>query len=313
MTLLSNDPSRWPSINASHISSYFAVASSVGVVYDWALTFGQEVELIWRQRWSLMTFLYLSIRYFGIIHAVINILMNLPILVTDTSCQIMFVALYWIGAVVITMLEVIVVTRLHAMYQRSRKVLIILIVAFLAVAVTNIVVAAITTKHHSGEELILSGTYRCVVEFEGDVVLLGSIYWILGTAWEVLTLCLAVRIAVKHFRELQRQSAGRIVRDCFTVLLKTHVGYFVSMLPAACLKIGYMSPMISSDKHSPETQIYLGFLQIFTLAQMFVLGPRLILSVREYHTRFMADLNASASMTSIAFREHVHVSTGGGV
>ncbi|KAG1789532.1 uncharacterized protein HD556DRAFT_1446937 [Suillus plorans] len=227
--------------------------------------------------------------------------------------QIMYTALNWIGVTVITMLEVIMVARLHTMYQHSRKVLIILLIAFLAVGIVNIVVAAIMMRHFSAEELVLSGTYQCAIKFEEDVVLLGSISWTLGIAWEVLTLCLTVRIAVKHFRELQRHSAGQIIKDCFTVLLKTHVGYFASMLPAACLKLGYMSPMISADKYSPGTQIYLGFLQIFTLAEMFVLGPHLILSVREYHTGLMAHSDAGPSMIPMSFQERVHISTGGGV
>ncbi|KAG1796234.1 uncharacterized protein HD556DRAFT_1360098 [Suillus plorans] len=66
MTLVSNDPSWWPVINANLISSYFQVAACAAVVYDWGLTFGQELELIWRQRWSLMTVLYLVARYLGI-------------------------------------------------------------------------------------------------------------------------------------------------------------------------------------------------------------------------------------------------------
>ncbi|KAG1887779.1 hypothetical protein F4604DRAFT_1177917 [Suillus subluteus] len=78
MTLVSNDPSWWPLINANVIFSYFVVAASVGVMYDWALAFGQEVELIWRQRWSLMTFFYLSVRYAGIGYAVMNILSMSP-------------------------------------------------------------------------------------------------------------------------------------------------------------------------------------------------------------------------------------------
>lgn len=62
------------------------VAASVGVVYDSALSFAQEVELIWRQRWSLMTVLYLSLRYIGIVYAVINILISLPTFpTTDTG------------------------------------------------------------------------------------------------------------------------------------------------------------------------------------------------------------------------------------
>ncbi|KAG1744001.1 uncharacterized protein EDB91DRAFT_1124159 [Suillus paluster] len=69
MTLVSNDFSWWSFVNASCIASYFVgswrasrimtivfrsnlgcglvVAASAGVVYDWALSFGQEVELVW--------------------------------------------------------------------------------------------------------------------------------------------------------------------------------------------------------------------------------------------------------------------------
>jgi hypothetical protein len=57
-----------------------------------------------------------------------------------------------------------------------------------------------------------------------DDILLVDITWILGTAWEILTLCIAVWAAVQHFRELQRP--GWAVGDCFTVLMKTHVFYF---------------------------------------------------------------------------------------
>ncbi|KIK43584.1 hypothetical protein CY34DRAFT_695086 [Suillus luteus UH-Slu-Lm8-n1] len=78
MTLVSNDPSWWLSINAYSISSYYIVAAYVVLLYDWALTFGQEVELIVRRRWSLMTVLYLTVRYGGMIYAVIRISFAVP-------------------------------------------------------------------------------------------------------------------------------------------------------------------------------------------------------------------------------------------
>ncbi|KAG2107717.1 uncharacterized protein F5147DRAFT_696804 [Suillus discolor] len=62
MTVISNDPSWWPTINSSTIFSYWTVAAGVMVIYDWVLTLEQEIELIWRQRWSLMTVLYLVVR-----------------------------------------------------------------------------------------------------------------------------------------------------------------------------------------------------------------------------------------------------------
>ncbi|KAG1786670.1 uncharacterized protein HD556DRAFT_1539467 [Suillus plorans] len=46
----------------------------VMVVYDWVLTLGQEIELIWRRRWSLVTVLYLIIRYVGIPYSVVHVL-----------------------------------------------------------------------------------------------------------------------------------------------------------------------------------------------------------------------------------------------
>ncbi|KAG2034944.1 hypothetical protein BDR03DRAFT_1012962 [Suillus americanus] len=83
-----------------------------------------------------------------------------------------------------------------------------------------------STIHSSGEALILSGTYQSSISYVEDTVLLGSIAWILGTAWEVLTLCLAIWIAVKHFRELRQHSGGGIIGDCFTMVMRTHVLYF---------------------------------------------------------------------------------------
>ncbi|KAG2124130.1 hypothetical protein BD769DRAFT_888926 [Suillus cothurnatus] len=314
MTVVSNDPSWWPLINASLIASYFVVAGSVAMIYDWGLTFGKEIELIWRQRWSLMTFLYLSVRYAGIGHAVINILISVPtISATDAVSLIMYKTWDWIGVVVEPLLGVIIIARLHAMYQRSRKVLIFLVVIFLASTITSVVIAAIITTQTTGEEFVLSGTYQCMIDVGGDSSFLSTMTWILGTVWEVLTLCLAVWIAVKHFRELRQHSTSGIVGDCFTVLMKTHVSYFVSFLAVSCFQMGLFSPTFSANPYSLESQIYDGLSQIFLFVQMFVLGPRLILGVREYHAELVANSDTATAMTSIAFEERVHVSTGSSV
>jgi len=44
-----------------------------------------------------------------------------------------------------------------------------------------------------------------------------------------------------------------------------------------------------------------------------VLGPRLILGIREYHAKLVADSDSATAMTSIAFQEHVQKSTGSNV
>ncbi|KAG1784979.1 uncharacterized protein HD556DRAFT_1451218 [Suillus plorans] len=71
-------------MSQSNLDCGLAVAAFMGVTYDWALTFGQEVELIWRQRWFLMTVMYLSVRYLGILSAVMYMLGSVPtILLSD--------------------------------------------------------------------------------------------------------------------------------------------------------------------------------------------------------------------------------------
>jgi hypothetical protein len=70
----------------------------------------------------------------------------------------------------------------------------------------------------------------------------------------------------------------------------------------------------SSFIQDPHTYyIYWGLLQTFRFVQMFVLGPRLILGVREYHAKLVANSDTTTEMTSIAFQEPVHVSTSSSV
>ncbi|KAG2036198.1 hypothetical protein BDR03DRAFT_1011922 [Suillus americanus] len=343
MTIVSDDPTWWPTIDAYRFSSYFVAAASVGIAYDWAfsaLTLGQEVELVWRQHWSLITVLYLSVRYIGILHGVLYMLIGVPTIsynqsvhadqcsdhladrysessahMPTTPLQLTVAPHRNVSRIVYLVWSwtVIVITRLYAMYQRSRKILIFLIVTALAIEIFDGVGAIMMTTTASGEQLILSGTYQCSVGYAEDIVLLGSIGWILSTVWEVLTLCLAAWIAVKHFRGLRQHSTGGIVRDCFTVLIKTHVLYFVSSVAISCFQLIVFLPTFLTDQFSPEIQVYYGVLQIFTVVQTFVLGPRLILGVREFHAKLVADSDAATAMTSIAFQERVHISTGNGV
>jgi hypothetical protein len=59
--------------------------------------------------------------------------------------------------------------------------------------------------------------------------------------------------------------------------------------------------------------ILIGILNVLLVVQMFVLGPRLILNVREYHAKLVAGTDADTSMNSIVFQEQVHISTSGTV
>ncbi|KAG2101136.1 hypothetical protein BD769DRAFT_1393814 [Suillus cothurnatus] len=284
MTVVSNDPSWWPQIILSLFYSYWSAATGIVVIYDWVLTLGQEIELIWRHTANMTT-----------------------ISMTDAECNIMNYVTNVTNVVVAAMLGVIMIARLHAMYQGSRMILVFLVIIFLVVNIACVVITLIGLDYVVGEhsllgkpeEVIISGTYICNYDVEGDAQLFASMTWMLNTVWEVLALCLAVWIAVKHFRDLQRlgPSTGSTIGDCFMVLITSHVLYFAS------------SARASFNSQSMGVQILHSALQILSVVQMFVLGPRLILSVREYHAKLVAQSDADISMSSIVFEERVHVPT----
>ncbi|KAG2041390.1 hypothetical protein BDR03DRAFT_946383 [Suillus americanus] len=202
------------------------------------------------------------------------------------------------------MLGVIMIARLNAMYQRSRKMFTFLVVTLLVKTVPCVVISAIDSSHVSGAELILSNIHLC--NYEGVNLLMRAENWILIIAWEVLILCLAVWIAVRHFRELQYPSTGSVVGDCFTVLIKTHVLYFAAFTAVSCFNLGLLSQNIS-ESISVGAETYLGILRVFSLVQTFLLGPRLIIGVREYHAMLMADSDEGTGITTIAFQEGTHI------
>jgi hypothetical protein len=142
-------------------------------------------------------------------------------------------------------MQVIMIARLHAMYQRSKIMLIFLVIIFLAVNIACGIIVAILVKDMVGgkfylstwrtklmgqtlEEQILSGTFVCTYGYEGNVQLLASMIWTLNTVWEVVALCLAVWVTVKHFCDLRRLGplTGSTIGDCFRVLIRSHAFYF---------------------------------------------------------------------------------------
>ncbi|KAG2111313.1 uncharacterized protein F5147DRAFT_103245 [Suillus discolor] len=313
MTLVSNDPSWWPFINSNIFNNYWIVAAAFVVVYDWVLTLGEEIELIWTQRWSLMTVLYLVIRYVGISYSAANILGTTTLVsLTDAVSNIVNYAVNGTNVVVAAMLGVIMMARLHAMYQRSRRMLIFLVIIFLAANIACGVITIIGLKYDFVlEEVILYGIHMCADGSERDSQLLISMVWMLNTVWEVLALCLSVWIAAKHFRDLRRLGpwTGSTIGDCFRVLMESHVLYFASFAGVSCLQLVTLSPEVENQFDSVAVEIFDGVFEILFSVQMFVLGPRLILSVRQYHAKLVAESDAETSMNSIFFQERVHVPT----
>ncbi|KAG0696437.1 hypothetical protein DFH29DRAFT_879350 [Suillus ampliporus] len=308
MTFISNDPAWWPSINWAHIFSYFIVASSTAVVYDWALSFGQEFGLIW-------------VRYVGIMYSVESPVSlyyrcsgySAPILAIPFQMTallhrggILWFIQAWTPVIINAMLGVIMTTRIYAMYQRYKKLLIFLVAVFLASTIASVVIAVMGNIHVSGEEAILSGNHICDEIINPHEARLNNEILIPTVVWEIIALFLSAFVVIQHFYELRQSPTGWTMRDCFMVLITSHLLYFAAFVATSCFTLGILSPRIMYSTSVGST-IYTDILQ--TALQMFVLGPRLILSVREYNTKLVDSSEEEIGMTTIAFQECGHVST----
>jgi len=221
-----------------------------------------------------------------------------------SSCNYVALILIWTAFIANTMLGVIMIARLYAMYQRSRRMLIFLVVIFMTVTITFVVMTVIGSSYVSAEALILSGTFQC---HYGDDNFM-TLNWLLCTVWEILALCLAIWISVKHLREMSRPSIGWSVGGIFEVLISSHVHYFAAFATSSCLNLFSPSSSIS-NLSSVGVQVYYGIFQVAIDMQIFVLGPRLLMTVRRYHAKLVDNPDAGACVTTIAFEEQLHTST----
>ncbi|KAG0692199.1 hypothetical protein DFH29DRAFT_551567 [Suillus ampliporus] len=131
--------------------------------------------------------------------------------------------------------------------------------------------------------------------------------------WEVLALCLAVWTVINHFRELRQSPTGLTIGDCFMVLIRSHVQYFAIVAIVSFLYIGSLSPKIMYSVSAGIASFFFGTIQLSQALQMFVLGPRLILSVRQCHAKLVSRSDEGTGMTTIAFEVLGRVSMSGGV
>ncbi|KAG2032812.1 hypothetical protein BDR03DRAFT_739248 [Suillus americanus] len=312
----SNTPHPDTTVGPSLLYSYFVAASSTVVIYDWALTFKQEFELILSKCRTFMTVIYVCLRCIGILFAVISILWNSPtVSITDVVRVILWYIQAWIPIVANAMLGVIMIARIYAMHQKSKKLLIFLIVTLLACTITSGVLMVIGTRGVSTQETTLSAGYNiCIIKFDTSTINLDYESLLSTAAWEILALSLAVWIVIPQLRQSLTGSTIRSggFEGCYRILIESHAFYFLAFAAVACFQLGALSPNITNSL-SDGSAIYFGVWSIADALQMFVLGPRLILSVRQYPHTKEARAGGETGLTYMAFCDNEYELTGGDV
>ncbi|KAI0705480.1 hypothetical protein C8Q76DRAFT_801233 [Earliella scabrosa] len=123
-----------------------AVAASTWIAYDICLTFADEVELVWKAKWSLPKVLYFGVRYYGLVasllYATVNSSRTVPYSMYVVLCHgwTWYEALGAATAVTVIFGEGMFVLRLWASYRGQKKVLALIAFCWLAEFTSSVVV-----------------------------------------------------------------------------------------------------------------------------------------------------------------------------
>jgi len=111
-------------IGDTHIVAQFQVAALSALCYDILLTLDQEIQYIWKKRWSWPKILYLLARYYSLLQLLVVFITASKPQTSKKLCQLYLLYYTTFGGAAISMmiLYVILCVRLDALFGRQRRV-----------------------------------------------------------------------------------------------------------------------------------------------------------------------------------------------
>ncbi|PPQ68733.1 hypothetical protein CVT24_007560 [Panaeolus cyanescens] len=310
------------------VTRYAQLGSSVIIVFDHILTFGDEIELIWQSPWSLGKALFILNRYYCLAAVIFNNYGFFSTTLTDSvivsiyirdalhyltsddpprslfapmnvmySCQRFFDWQGWTGLIACMLAEGILQMRLYALYSLNKKVLAVMLSTFVvstAVAAW-IMHSALSTIKATATPLLGGAGMFCV---PSNVPKNFYTFWIPMLAFECLLCVLALIRGFQTFR-----SGGSLFqsgRKLVGVLIRDSIFYFLIICATylTCLLVWIAAPVTLLE-------VPIGF----SLAMSCVLSNRIVLNVRQVSQEINASKISSHKHVSIRMAE---VSTTGG-
>ncbi|KAJ7717561.1 hypothetical protein B0H16DRAFT_1610758 [Mycena metata] len=181
--------------------SFIDVASLTLLVYDTILNAGQEHRYIWKSKWTLVKCLYLWSRYAAFIDTTLAVLKRIYLNTNLSTCNIIAEFDTIFAGFGIALTEVILMVRTYALYGKSRKLLLVFAIMWLAVgAVSTWVVIHYYSLSNSATST--SGTPSitlCELGRSSDMFLVCYCLLLFGeTVIVILTLCKAVHTLARN-------------------------------------------------------------------------------------------------------------------
>ncbi|KAJ8582963.1 hypothetical protein M405DRAFT_535957 [Rhizopogon salebrosus TDB-379] len=238
-------------------NNYTSVTILTLISYDYLLLFEKEVKFLWKRQWSLMSCLYVIVRYLGLFLAMVCGTFGGLLYMPEAVSYALAVLMEWGFSVYFWFAEVILIWRLCALYNQSKRLLYVLLATLLPIVALEI-----------GTDIYL----YCKASFKlGPMTAIYTSIPII--CYDIFLVVLAVVILVKHLKE--RRSIRVRPNTYVIMIVRYHIIYFVLNLTNQILLVVLWANI-------PAPAISLS--ELFVSSAPFILAPRLIISIWDTHT-----------------------------
>ncbi|RDB18309.1 hypothetical protein Hypma_000490 [Hypsizygus marmoreus] len=255
------DPSLVASATLLQHVKYTNVASFALLLFDYFETLEMEVELIWKSRWGLGKVLFLLARYPTFVDVPLVLYYAMAPNISHEACKRIYDAASWATAFGIGVAEAILILRTYALWGNNRKLLIFLLVLYVAIYIPVIVILVFflrSLKYGAPPLPTVPGCYPT----EGSIILFADFALLMAN--ETIVMILTLYVGVKRFRH----SRSRLV----ITLYRDGIYYFVYLF---LISAGNIIVLVAGP---PE---YVDLLNTFQRVMHSLLSTRILLHVRE--------------------------------
>ncbi|KIJ64936.1 hypothetical protein HYDPIDRAFT_28282 [Hydnomerulius pinastri MD-312] len=255
-------------------NNYVSVGIVAAVSYDYILTFLQEVEYIWLRPWTLMSMMFLVIRYFGLTAAMSYI---------DTS----FIneSVNWANLFFKAVADLVMILRIHAMYNRSRLVLGILLAVYISAIIFPAVSLGIYFNPNTHLSVEVINVVLCTIVLNVPSQLTIYLYvpeLVLSSLLCIFALVRFVTHALEMRRALGKWQSNRYMK----LLVQESILYYIVGLYFNIMDLVWFVTLAQTSGF-PGNLILVPM--ALSLIGPYVLAPRLVISVREFHSRVVGE------------------------
>lgn len=258
------------------------------ISYEYILHFEKEVKYVWTRRWSLMTYLYLATRYFGLFLAMLCACWGGVMYIPEQSCYDLAVLLEWGFSIYFWLAEVILIWRLYALYNQSKLILHLLIGSFLVIVALSIVIDIYLYSRpeaFSVIEIVTPNVKYCTAAFKVGPMF--AIYVSIPiVCFDIFLVVLAIIVLVRHLKE---RKEIQIKPNAYVILIvRCHIVYFLLNLTNQILLVVLWANIPPAVMSLSE-----GFIN----SAPFIIAPRLVISIWDTHA------NEACEHVSTAFED----------